>query len=110
MNAQSVAILCTILSLIAAITSAWCALLASRASKRASNRASTTSLRAEIDELRDAFEKNSVLLKRINQRAVMAERRAEPDPAGPSAGESTSAWKQRMRAQLLRPGQPVKHA
>jgi hypothetical protein len=104
----------TSLSLLAAIVSAWCALVSRQASKVALSRASTTSLRAELDEIRDAFEKNSALLKRINARTLLREYRASEHetsggPSGPAGGEDVSAWKRRMRAQLIRPGQPVKH-
>jgi len=110
LSAQSVAIGLATIAILCAVVSAWCALVTSRASKAASNRASTTSLRAEIDELRDAFEKHSALLKKINARSVMAERRASSaTDDGPSAGETTADWKRRMRAQLIRPGFPVKH-
>jgi hypothetical protein len=87
-----------------------CAVACWRALRRASSRASTTSIRAELDEIRDAFEKNSALLKRINQRTVMQERRAAGNGAtdGPS-GESVTEWKQRMRRELITPGKPVRH-
>jgi hypothetical protein len=103
----------TLLALLLAAVSAWCALACLRALKQVSSRASTTSLRAELDEIRDAFEKNSALLKRINQRTVMQERRASAPGGGDDAeqqpGESAAAWKARMRARLIVPGRPVKH-
>jgi hypothetical protein len=110
MNALSVAILLTSIATLCAGVAVWCALASWRALKAASNRASTTLLRAEIDELRDSFGKHSALLKRINARTVMQERRASSETDdGPSAGEDTSDWKRRMRAKLIRPGQPVRH-
>lgn len=85
-------------------------------SKAALSRAGTTSLRAELDEIRDAFEKNSRLLKRISSRESMNDRRGEDgtaysrvDERKQRPGESAEAWKQRMRKMLLVAGQPAKH-
>jgi hypothetical protein len=110
LSAQSVAILLTTIAILCAVVSALCALACWRALKSGLSRVSTTSLRAEIDELRDSFGKHSALLKKINQRSVMQERRASSaTDDGPSADESTADWKRRMRAQLIRPGLPVRH-
>ena len=110
LSAQSVAILLLTIATLCAGVSVWCALACWRALKSGLSRVSTTSLRAEIDELRDSFEKHSALLKKINARSVMAERRASSATGdGPSPGEDTADWKRRMRAQLIRPGYPVKH-
>lgn len=73
-------------------------------------------MRAELDEIRDAFEKNSRLLKRISSRESMNDRRGEDgtaysrvDERKQRPGESAEAWKQRMRKTLLVAGQPAKH-
>jgi hypothetical protein len=96
-----------LLSLTAACVSALCALVSYRASKAAKNRASTTSLRAELDEIRDAFEKNSALLKRIHQRTVMQERRQEVREEQTGVAGSL---KDRLRRQVgLTPGKPYNH-
>lgn len=102
-------VLCAV-SVAGALASALYARACWSALRQVSNRASTTSLRAELDEIRDAFEKHSALLRRINQRGVMQERRAGASgDAAQAPGESPAQWKARARAQLLRAGQPVKH-
>lgn len=68
------------------------------ACRAAMRRSGTASLRAELDEIRDAFEKNSALLKRINQRTVMQERRAAPSDS--PVPENPTEWKARMRREL----------
>jgi hypothetical protein len=75
---------------------------------------STSSLRGELDELHDSIGKHSALLKRINARTVMQERRAvageQPsDDSAQAPGESAAAWKARMRARLIVPGRPAQH-
>jgi hypothetical protein len=84
------------------------------ACRAVTKRHSMTSLRAELDEIQDAIGKHSALLKRVNQRTVMQERReaAKDEPEASSAqrpGESAADWKRRMRARLIPPGQPARH-
>lgn len=107
-----------VVSVLAALTSVACVRYAIRLyadSKAALNRAGTTSLRAELDEMRDAFEKNSALLKRINSRTIMQERRENAggngsgDDRAQKPGETPEAWKARMRKSLLVAGKPAKH-
>ena len=100
-------------SLVFSVGAASVAIICCFACLAAVKRHGTSSLRAELDELRDAFEKNSLLLKRMNQRAVMRERREtsspDDDDSAQHAGESSADWKRRMRARLITPGRPVKH-
>jgi hypothetical protein len=77
------------LSLILTAVCAGFALLTWRHSKTVMTRHSTTSLRVELDAMHDAIGKHSDLLKRINLRSVMAERRA--NGAGPESGSESSA-------------------
>lgn len=111
MNAQFVvSAVCLALTVVSV-----CSALASwRHSKAATKRLSTTSLRVELDEIQDAIGRHSALLKRINARSVMAERRAEQSTdsepsSAPRPGESSADFKRRMRIALIHPGQPVKH-
>lgn len=110
MNALSVASL--ILSALAALLATGCFF----ACRTATRRHGIASLRAELDEIHDAFTKQSALLKRINARTVMQERRAaaggppdSDDDAAARPGESAAAWKARMRAKLVVPGKAAPH-
>jgi hypothetical protein len=85
------------------------------ACRAVSRRHSMTSLRAELDEMADALGKHSHLLKRINSRTVMQERRQSQqgdllDSSEQQPGESAAAWKARMRAKLIVPGRPARHS
>jgi hypothetical protein len=107
-----------VVSVLAAILSFACARSAIRSSmdsKAASKAAGTTLLRAELDEMRDAFEKNSRLLAKINSRERMRDARAAggdgsdlPESAQ-RPGETPQAWKDRMRRSLIVAGKPAKH-
>jgi hypothetical protein len=105
-------VLC-VASLVLSALSAGVAISCYFASRAVTRRHSMISLRAELDEIHDAFAKHGALLKRINARTVMAERRASAsgqldlDDAAATADRDT--WKARMRAKLLVPGRPVKH-
>lgn len=106
-------VLCAValcLSAIAVVTAIFCYF----ASLAATKRVSTTSLLAELDEIRDAIAKHSALLKRINTRTAMQDHRAatnsaDADSSAQLPGESTAAWKARMRAKLIPPGKPARH-
>lgn len=93
-----------------------CAALSFFNSRAARKARLTISMRAELDEMQDAIGKHSALLKRINSRTVMQERRAaakdaslDESDAAQMPGESAAAWKARMRAKLIVPGRPTKH-
>lgn len=104
-------------SVLALLISVACAARVARLSKDCAtvlSRASTTSLRAELDEIRDAFEKNSALLKRINQRTVMQERRAAGSGSEATDSMGAAASKDELRRALvasgrLQAGKPAKH-
>jgi hypothetical protein len=110
----NLALVLSVAALSLSAIAASCAIACYFVSLAATKRVSTTSLRAELDEIRDGFEKNSALLKRINQRTVMQERRAAVGESSDSPeqrpGESSAAWKARMRAKLIVPGRPAPHA
>ena len=70
--------------------------------------------RAELAELEDEVGKLAALVRKLNQRAVMRERREEDEPVSKHdtgtarlKGEDDVAWKRRMRA-LISTGQ-LKH-
>jgi hypothetical protein len=89
-------------------------------SRAAMRQRSTASMRAELDEIHDALQKHSVTMRRISSREYMRERRSreadeeagsgESSPEAQRPGESAAAWKARMRAKLIVPGKPAKHA
>jgi hypothetical protein len=111
MNAQFAV---SLLALTLAIASVCFAVATWRHSKLVMTKHSTTSVRVELDEMRDAIGKHTDLLRRINQRGVMQERRAA-NGAGGSGAESSPAselsHKDRLRLKAgLRAGEPVKHS
>ena len=107
--ALSVAAIVT--SVIAALSAIACYFV----SRAATRRHSIASMRAELDEIHDAMTRHSALLKKINSREVMRERRekiADDSDSFPEAqrpGESGAAWKARMRAKLVIPGRAAPH-
>ena len=69
----------------------------------------TPSRLAELADVRDAIDKGNALLKRINQRAVMAERRKEANgtDAEPSDPASLKAYLRRKAGLVA--GKPAPH-
>ena len=111
MNAQFAALLCLLLALACAL----CALATWRHSKLVMLRHTTSSFRVELDAMHDAIEKHSQLLKRINARSVMAERRANGHDVAASGSESSDAaalsHKDRLRKMAgLTAGKPAAHS
>lgn len=104
--ALSAVLALTVLNILCAAS----AVLCWRLSRTATKRVSTTSLLAELDEIRDAVARHSALLRKINARTVMAERRANGDAPEQLDSEAAKAdWKRKMRARLIVPGRPVQH-
>lgn len=101
-------------SIVIAVLAALVAICCYFACRAAQRKHSTSSLRGELDELHDSLGKHSQLLKRINARTVMQERRSTAgetpsDEVSQAPGESSAAWKARMRARLIVPGRPAQH-
>lgn len=102
------------LSLGLTVLSALCAVATWRHSKAAMKRHSTTSVRVELDAMHDAIEKHSLLLKRVNARSVMAERRAANghDASGSESSDVAGLSHKdqlRKRAGLIA-GKPANHS
>ena len=110
MNAQFAALLA---SLGLTCVSALCALSTWATLKAVMKKHSTASVRVELDGMADAIEKHSLLLKRINARSVMAERRAANGLAESGSESSDGAALShkdllRKRAGLVA-GKPANH-
>jgi hypothetical protein len=77
-------------------------------------RHSTTSVRVELDAMHDAIEKHSLLLKRVNARSVMAERRAangHAESGSESFDVAALSHKDRLRKMAgLTAGRPANHS
>jgi hypothetical protein len=74
----------------------------------ATNVRSISSWNAELQEMRDAFNKILALVKRINSREVMAERRGRGDRPTDAPSAQVSKDELRRRVGLIA-GQPASH-